>query len=125
TDPQGRAGTFTYTLAAGGANIFNTGSVDSDCTVSGVDDLNQCRGSLTTTTTAPFNDTDTISNLVEHGMTWTLTEVDPGPDFSVESIDCMDSHGVSYHLFGTGQQTVNAFLIEGGSTTGCTIVNAF
>jgi len=125
TDPQGRAGTFTYTLAAGGSSIFNPGGVDADCSVSGAGDLAECRGRLTTTTAAPYTDSNTISNLVEHAANWTLTEDSPGSDFTLKSIDCVDSEGGTYHLFGDGQTPVSGFLVEPGATTACTIVNAF
>lgn len=120
TDPTGLSGTFTYTLAAAGANIFNTGEVDADCSVSGANDLTQCQGTLTTSAQA-LSDTDTISSLVEHDSTWTLTEVSPGPNFELESIDCTLNNS-TYHLFGAGQ-TVSSFAVEAGLTTACTIVN--
>ncbi|HWF84955.1 MAG TPA: hypothetical protein VG222_08920 [Vicinamibacterales bacterium] len=120
TDPVGLSGTFTYTLAAAGANIFNAGGVDSDCSVSGASDLTQCEGTLTTSAqaTAPSN---TISNLVEHDTTWTLTEASPGPGFELESIDC-SVNGTNYHLAGAGTTVAN-FLVDAGQTTACTIVN--
>ncbi len=120
TDPAGLSGTFTYTLAAGGANIFNTGGVDADCSVSGANDLTQCQGTLTTSAQV-LSDTDTITNLVEHDTTWTLTEASPGPGFELESIDC-SVNGTNYHLAGAGTTVAN-FLVDAGQTTACTIVN--
>jgi hypothetical protein len=122
TDPAGLAGTFTYTLAAN-ADIFATGGVDTDCSVSGSSDLSQCRGTLITTTTTPYTNTDTISSLLEHDTNWTLAEDDPSAsDFTVKSIDCTDSQNVTYHLAGDGTLDT-AFRVEAGATTACTIVN--
>ncbi|HEX3703760.1 MAG TPA: hypothetical protein VHU82_10530 [Vicinamibacterales bacterium] len=121
TTPAGLSGTFTYTLAAGGANIFNAGGVDADCSVSGASDLTQCEGTLTTSAQSPTN-TDTIANLVEHDTTWTLTESTPGADFELASVDCTLGD-TTYHLFGAGQTTVGAFKVAAGQTTACTIVN--
>jgi hypothetical protein len=121
TSPAGLSGTFTYTLAAGGTNIFNTGGVDTDCSVSGASDLTQCQGTLTTSAQT-LSDTDTIANLLEHDTNWTLGEVSPGPDFELQSIDCT-LNSTSFHLFGAGQTTVGTFTVEAGQTTACTIVN--
>jgi hypothetical protein len=120
TDPTGLSGTFTYTLAAGGTAIFNSGGVDNHCSVSGTSDTGQCRGTLATSA-SHTSDTDTISNLLENDTSWTLGEDSPAPDFEIKSIDCVLGQ-TSYHLFG-GQQTVTNFKVEAGSTTACTIVN--
>jgi hypothetical protein len=119
TDPAGLTGTFTYTLAAGGASIFNSNAIDSDCSVSGT--TGQCRGTLSTSANHA-SDTDTISNLLENDTNWTLGEDSPAADFEIKSIDCVLG-STTYHLFGAGQQTVANFKVEAGSTTACTIVN--
>ena len=121
TNPAGLSGTFTYTLAAGGSNIFNSGGVDADCSVSGASDLTQCQGTLTTSAQV-LSASSTIANLMEHDTNWTLNEVSPGPEFELQSIDCT-LNGTSFHLFGAGQNTVSTFAVEAGQTTACTIVN--
>jgi hypothetical protein len=118
TSPAGLAGTFTYTIAAGGANIFNTGGVDADCSVSGSSDLTQCKGTLVTPGTT---DTDTIANLRENDTSYTLTEVDPSPDFSLSSIVCVQN-GTTYTLYGVANPDPG-FKVVAGQTTACTITN--
>jgi hypothetical protein len=125
TDPARLAGTFTYALAAG-ADIFNAGDVDTDCSATG-SGVALCKGTLATTAVeapAVYTETDTITNLRENDTTWTLTEDSPGPSFALKSIDCVDAQNVSYHLFGEGTPTVSAFRVEAGATTACVIVNS-
>lgn len=119
TDPAGLVGTFNYTLAAGGGDIFALGGVNAACADSA--NTTQCVGTLTTT--AQGGDTDTITGLLEHGTTWTLVESSPAAaGFSIKSIDCTDGNGGTYHLAGT-TPTVSSFKVEAGLTTACTIVN--
>jgi hypothetical protein len=120
TSPSGLAGTFGYTLAAGSANIFNSGGVDADCSVSGSSNTAACQGTLITTAQASTN-TDTITDLRENATTWTLTEPTIPSDFELLSIDCTLG-ATTYHLFGTAP-TTSVFKVEAGQTTACTIVN--
>jgi hypothetical protein len=127
TEPAGLAGTFTYNLAAGGANIFGTGAVDTDCSVSGADNLTACQGTLATgAATSETDRTDVITNLLENDTTWTLEEINIAAGFELKSIDCTLTTATgttTYHLFGAGTAVVSAFKVEAGQTTACVIVN--
>jgi len=70
-----------------------------------------------------YNETDTISDLLEADTHWTLTEPTVDSKFALDSIDCTDSDGGTYHLYGSSTTTVSAFKVIAGATTACVIVN--
>jgi hypothetical protein len=110
TQPAGLTGTYPYTIANGGATIFNT--ADSECTTSGADKT-KCQGTLTSD-----GDSDTIDNVIA-GTTYTLVEGSPGAGYSTPSISCVVGTDTANPYPGT------AFTVTVSETTTCTITNTF
>ena len=110
TSPAGSAGTFQYTLADG-TPMFGVATADSDCTVSGANNLNQCIGELVD------QETDTITDLLA-GTNYTLIESFKPSNFGLTSIICTPEGGTGLNITAGG-----TFPVAAAKTTACVITN--